>query len=860
MGVRFRDSKLEPGGPLKQFRRSKAFWCLLVAAVVAGLPVPAAGDNQHQVIAVVGSNVPLPGDLEGFRGVEVPTVNGAADAELIQLSDIQCTARAFCHVIGSYRDGGGLGAVVVGTWANETTTLRPLAAPIGGSEPELSKLSCAGSSSCAAIGTFVRSDGNRVPMVATLTGSAWAATEVTLPVGTTSTWIRLSSVSCGAPGFCAAVGDFQSDLPSRPLVVDIVNGSVLTTEVTMAAGLEDPKGLKVTSVSCSGQTFCAAVGGYTKSSSPTEWIQEALVFERSGTGWVGSVPTSAPGAQNRKPLTSVACVSPGECFAAGAQAPGPPYPQPDSFVATVSTLANGTWSTDFLPTVSGSYNTVSGAVACATDGLCLMTGSSRYSGSTAYVLNNGVWIGSSSHSMRDIHCSPGFCKAVDDGLWTFTSSGGASWGEFLLPRDSGSYLTALSCTTADSCTAVGRSTWVVPVPGTTTGQTITYGNGVILTSDPIKLGGPVSPMYVDARGPWQVDQTVYAYTGVWGPTPVMLSYQWNVVPQSGVTGGPIPGATSDSYRISGLYHGKRLTVTITGKAPGFNSVSKTTPPSEQVVAAFLKGPKPTFTGQVKIGSTLTAKPYRFNQTGSTSSYQWLLDDHPIPGATGSTLVVPNMKIDAWEARHISLSVIGKKLGYHDQTFVSAEQEVFGRITAGTPTVAGEARAGKVLTVRPGTWGPNTVDKTYQWLVDGKPASGQTRTSFTVPTSAIGKRISVRVTGSKDNYFYQYATEVRTSAQTRIVVGRAFTAPTPKITGTAKVGTTLTATAGWTPSPTAYRYQWRLDGRAVAGATSKTWKLPSSATGKKVSVTITGSRSGYATLTKPSLPTSAVRAG
>ena len=46
------------------------------------------------------------------------------------------------------------------------------------------------------------------------------------------------------------------------------------------------------------------------------------------------------------------------------------------------------------------------------------------------------------------------------------------------------------------------------------------------------------------------------------------------------------------------------------------------------------------------------------------------------------------------------------------------------------------------------------------------------------------------------------------------------APTPKITGTAKVGYTLKATPGtWGPAPVALKYQWKVNGAAISGATA-----------------------------------------
>ncbi|MFG6443804.1 M1 family aminopeptidase [Microbacterium sp. P07] len=76
---------------------------------------------------------------------------------------------------------------------------------------------------------------------------------------------------------------------------------------------------------------------------------------------------------------------------------------------------------------------------------------------------------------------------------------------------------------------------------------------------------------------------------------------------------------------------------------------------------------------------------------------------------------------------------------------------------------------------------------------------------------------------------------------------------PVITGTPEVGATLTAvTDGW-PADTAFTYQWELDGEAVEGATANTFTVPTDTVGSMVTVTVTGSKSGYVPSSATSAP-------
>lgn len=75
----------------------------------------------------------------------------------------------------------------------------------------------------------------------------------------------------------------------------------------------------------------------------------------------------------------------------------------------------------------------------------------------------------------------------------------------------------------------------------------------------------------------------------------------------------------------------------------------------------------------------------------------------------------------------------------------------------------------------------------------------------------------------------------------------YSAATPTISGTAKVGSTLRASTGtWSPRPTKTSYRWYRDGVAIAGAWSSTYKASSADRGRTLCVMVTGSGTGRAT--------------
>lgn len=78
------------------------------------------------------------------------------------------------------------------------------------------------------------------------------------------------------------------------------------------------------------------------------------------------------------------------------------------------------------------------------------------------------------------------------------------------------------------------------------------------------------------------------------------------------------------------------------------------------------------------------------------------------------------------------------------------------------------------------------------------------------------------------------------------------APAPTLGGTPKVGQVLSARAGtWAPSAVTLKYQWKRAGVNIAGATGTTYRAVAADAGKKVAVTVTGSKASYTTTSRTS---------
>ncbi|MFJ8582981.1 FlgD immunoglobulin-like domain containing protein [Micromonospora sp. NPDC093277] len=160
-----------------------------------------------------------------------------------------------------------------------------------------------------------------------------------------------------------------------------------------------------------------------------------------------------------------------------------------------------------------------------------------------------------------------------------------------------------------------------------------------------------------------------------------------------------------------------------------------------------------------------------------------------------------------------------------------------------PAILGALAVGSTVQAVPGTWTPAPTSYEYQWLANGTAIRGATRASLPISASLLGKRLAVRVTAKRAGSPSGTASSAASAA---VAKGKAPKATKrPSITGTVKVGRTVRAAVGtWSPKADSYRYEWRLNGKVIRGATRSTLKLTSSMRNKKLTVTVIARKAGH----------------
>lgn len=360
---------------------------------------------------------------------------------------------------------------------------------------------------------------------------------------------------------------------------------------------------------------------------------------------------------------------------------------------------------------------------------------------------------------------------------------------------------------------------------------ITSKDGSWLCCMNFELSPPVlSSSEPSVTGAVAVGSTLVASAGEWQPG-AGLTYRWLA------DGIAIEGATEESLLLTSALRDRSISVEVTGTLDGFTEAVRTSPATGKVATAAT----PTVTGSAAVGVKLTASPNTWT-SGTVFTYRWLADGVPIDGAISSAFTPGT----AQDGQAISVEVTGKKSGW--ATVTKTSKSTLKVMRAATPKVTGTIAYGATLKLDPGIWSEEAELK-QQWYADGRAISGATSTSLKLTSGLKGKRISVKVTGTNTGY----TTVSKTSAST----GKVATTSAPGISGTRAVGSTLTVTRGTWTTGTTFSYQWYADGKTISGATRSTYRLSSGAESKRITVTVTGRKSGYATVTRTSSATSRI---
>ena len=345
-------------------------------------------------------------------------------------------------------------------------------------------------------------------------------------------------------------------------------------------------------------------------------------------------------------------------------------------------------------------------------------------------------------------------------------------------------------------------------------------------------------------GTAMVGMTLTASTGTWNPTP-SFSYQWNK------NGAAIGGATGSTYVVQIDDIGATLTVKVTGSKSGYPTTSRTSGPTSAVLMIDANGNG--------IDDTQELLPWNsdVNNDGRPDVVGFGGAGIRVALNTGTSFAPGK----SW-SNEFGYGPGGWRTEHHPRTLIDVNKD-------GKPDVVGFANAGVVVALNTGksfapaklwiadfgaTAGGWEVAKHPRTLVDvnndGRPdvvgfGGAGIRVALNTGTGFAPAKSWIADFGAIAGG-WQVASHPRSVSLVQV------SGPTPKISGKAKAKSTLTAKPGtWKPAPVTLKYQWYRDGKAIKGATKSKYKLVSADKRKKIKVIVTGSKAGYASVSKAS---------
>jgi hypothetical protein len=135
--------------------------------------------------------------------------------------------------------------------------------------------------------------------------------------------------------------------------------------------------------------------------------------------------------------------------------------------------------------------------------------------------------------------------------------------------------------------------------------------------------------------------------------------------------------------------------------------------------------------------------------GADYQYQWFRLGREIVGADQPTYTPTSSDVGHYLTVRLSMS----KEGYNPAVSMgglSLYAVAESRLPTPWAEIVGEPRVGQRLGYKSGSWQAG-VTLAYQWLADGVPIDSATDSTYTLTPSELGKKITLRITGSKPPY-------------------------------------------------------------------------------------------------------------
>ncbi|MGD0833979.1 MAG: hypothetical protein ABSA40_06065 [Candidatus Dormibacteria bacterium] len=307
-------------------------------------------------------------EWDGTSWSLVTSPNGSfADTDAYSyLTGVACASATLCWAVGYY--SGDYQQTLVEEWDGSGTTWNVVSSPDAGSfDDQLNGVTCASSTECWAVGTYLGSDEGQDILIEGWDGTSWTLNVPAADSETDSAPGVLGGVACAGADDCWAAGYSTGDFDQT--LIEGWDGTSWSPAASPDSGTSDND---LYGVTCASSTECWAVGDYIGSDEGPHILILGLVSGSWTTSVGGYVETESAAGY----LYGVACATAGECWAVGRATDGDGYDQviTEEWTGTSwSSVAAPDSSTPDTP-YSGDVNNALVAAACVPAAECFAVG------------------------------------------------------------------------------------------------------------------------------------------------------------------------------------------------------------------------------------------------------------------------------------------------------------------------------------------------------------------------------------------------------------------------------------------------------------------------------------------------------